>query len=81
MHIFATWLNSNAKFLITQKSTCILWKNVLQCTSVRPVGQAVKTLASHAGIRGSIPLRVIWNGKDAVLYVKILLHTMEVLLC
>lgn len=24
-------------------------------------GQAVKTLASHAGIRGSIPLGVIWK--------------------
>ncbi len=28
-----------------------------------PVGQAVKTLASHAGIRGSIPLRVIQDGE------------------
>ena len=28
----------------------------------RPVGQAVKTPASHAGIRGSIPLRVTTVG-------------------
>ncbi len=28
---------------------------------IRPVGQAVKTLASHAGNRGSIPLRVTIN--------------------
>ena len=30
---------------------------------VRPVGQAVKTLASHAGNMGSIPVRVTKIGK------------------
>ena len=33
---------------------------------MRPVGQAVKTLASHAGIRGSIPLRVILGRKPVL---------------
>ena len=38
-----------------------------------PLGQAVKTLASHAGIRGSIPLGVtIKTGTDAGLFEVIL---------
>ena len=32
-------------------------------TRTRPVGQAVKTLASHAGNMGSIPVRVTRNRK------------------
>ena len=43
-----------------------------------PVGQAVKTLASHAGIRVSIPLRVIKDGAILRLNNQ---KKMEVLLC
>ena len=34
-----------------------MWYNI-KVVKIRPVGQAVKTLASHAGNMGSIPVRV-----------------------
>ncbi len=40
--------------LTNQKKECIIDK----LNTARPVGQAVKTLASHAEIMGSIPVRV-----------------------
>ena len=39
-----------------------MWYNTA-CRNERPVGQAVKTLASHAEIMGSIPVRVTKNKK------------------
>ena len=37
---------------------------ILKLSSRRPVGQAVKTLASHAGNMGSIPVRVTKHNKS-----------------
>ena len=46
---------------------------------IRPVGQAVKTLASHAGNMGSIPVRVTIKETQFVYQGKLrFLHTFDV---
>ena len=42
-----------------------MWYNN-QAVKLRPVGQAVKTLASHAGNMGSIPVRVTKKKSTAI---------------
>ena len=72
------FLTKNKKI---SKNYCILDIFVLKYTytpilNMRPVGQAVKTLASHAGNMGSIPVRVTIKDKS-----ELLCHRQSVRIC